>query len=318
MRNKFFTSKFFYILTSVFFAIVLFFNANATAVRNDGNTSGNSVYTATVTNVPIELKYDSNKYFVSTSTSAATVHLSGYNRLQITNETSEDTRNFYLSIDLNHASEGTNAYPIKVEALPSGVKADIVPSTIEVTIEQKAAQEFNVVPKVDKSQIPTGYTVSSIELSEQSVNVTAGKQSITKIHAIEADLPSDALLTNNFNGKVALRAVDEKGKTLPAQISPANIRMKVYVKRLSKEVPIRVNLTGTLDPSLSGMETSLASDNVKIFGEKAALDKISDVVATVDMTGIKESKKVKVSLKAQGVTVYPNTIEVTLTPKVKK
>ncbi len=56
MRNKFFTSKFFYILTSVFFAIVLFFNANATAVRNDGNTSGNSVYTATVTNVPIELK----------------------------------------------------------------------------------------------------------------------------------------------------------------------------------------------------------------------------------------------------------------------
>ncbi|MDU0404327.1 hypothetical protein ML8HA_00088 [Lactococcus lactis] len=41
MANKFFNSKTFYILASVFFAIVLFFNANATSIRNQGtNQSG--------------------------------------------------------------------------------------------------------------------------------------------------------------------------------------------------------------------------------------------------------------------------------------
>ena len=95
MANKFFNSKTFYILASVFFAIVLFFNANATSIRNQGTNQSGEVYTATINNVPVELKYNSNKYLVSGYNSTATVHLSGYNRLSITNEENSDTRNFF-------------------------------------------------------------------------------------------------------------------------------------------------------------------------------------------------------------------------------
>ena len=57
MANRFFNSKTFYILASVFFAIVLFFNANATSIRNQGTNQSGEVYTATINNVPVELKY---------------------------------------------------------------------------------------------------------------------------------------------------------------------------------------------------------------------------------------------------------------------
>lgn len=317
MSNKFFTSKFFYILTSVFFAIVLFFNANATAIRNGGDTTSGSVYTATISNVPIDLKYDSNKYFVSTTTSVVTVHLSGYTRLQIANETNEDTRNFYLSVDLTNAKEGTGVYPIRVEQLPSGVKAEITPTSAEITIEKKATKDFEVTPKVDPTQIPTGFKISSIDLSDEKVKVTAGEESMNKIQAIEADLPDDVTLLENYSGRISLRAVDSKGTTLPAQISPATVRMDIKVDKLSKTVPIKAKLTGTLDSSLSSMKTSLSTSDAKIYGQKADLDKISELTASVDMTGIKTEKKIQVSLRQSGPTVDPKTVEVTLTP-VKK
>ncbi|WP_252899536.1 hypothetical protein [Lactococcus fujiensis] len=92
---------------------------------------------------------------------------------------------FYLSVDLSGAKMGTNVYPIRVEQLPSGVTAQIDPTYADVTVEEKASQDFEIIPKVDKTQIPAGFSVSSIDLSEQSVNVTAGKESISKIYAIE-------------------------------------------------------------------------------------------------------------------------------------
>ena len=53
MANKFFNSKTFYILASVFFAIVLFFNANATSIRNQGTNQSGEVYTATINNLSL-------------------------------------------------------------------------------------------------------------------------------------------------------------------------------------------------------------------------------------------------------------------------
>ena len=318
MSNKFFTSKFFYILTSIFFAIVLFFNASATSIRNDGVTNSGAVYTATISNVPIELKYNDSNYFVSSTISAATVHLSGYNRLQLANEENADTRNFYLSIDLNDSKKGTTVHQIKVENLPTGVSAQVDPASTDVTIEPKATHTFEITPKVDNSQIPAGFSVNSIDLSEQTVEVTAGQESISKIHAIEADLPSDVLLTDDYTGKVVLRAVDEKGKTLPAQLDPSSVRMKVNIDKLPKEVPINIKQKGTLDSSLSSIKLELSNKTAKIYGEQSVLNKIDELSVPLDITGVKTQKTVELSLHEDNVTVRPRTIQVVMTPVTKK
>ena len=317
MGNKFFNSKAFYIMASVFFAIILFFNASAISIRNQGTGQSGEVYTATINNVPIELKYDSNRYFVSGYNSTATVHLSGYNRLSITNEENPDTRSFFLSVDLSKLKPGKVDVPIRIDQLPGAVNATIDPKTMSVTIEKKATQEFNVSPKADSTQLPTGFTIDTIDIADPTVKVTAGEESIKKIYAIIAALPNDITLTENYSGTVTLHAVDHQGKILPAQIEPATTNLKVLVNKLSKKVPIKLSVTGTLDRGLSEMKTSLSDKEATIYGEQNRLDEISSISATVSRTGITKETKISVLLSAPGVSVRPREIEVTLTP-VKK
>lgn len=318
MGNKFFTSKIFYILTSVFFAIVLFFNANATSIRNQGTNQSGEVYTATINSVPVELKYDTNKYFVSGYNSSATVHLSGYNRISITNEENPDTRNFFLSIDLTSVKSGKVDVPVRIEQLPGGVNASIEPKTMNVTVEKRASREFEVTPKVDPTQIPTGFSIDTIDLSDEKVNVIAGEEGIKKIHAIEAALPSDVNLTDNYSGTVTLHAVDSAGKILPAQITPSTVHIKVSVNKPSKQVPVKLKVTGTLDTTLSSMKTKLSDEKVTIYGEQSKLDEMSSVEANVSITGITKETKVSVPLQQSGISIRPRTIDVTLTPVKKK
>lgn len=314
MANRFFNSKTFYILASVFFAIVLFFNANATSIRNQGTNQSGEVYTATINNVPVELKYNSNKYFVSGYNSSATVHLSGYNRLSITNEENSDTRNFFLSVDLTKLKTGKFDVPIRIEQLPGGVTATIEPKTMNITVEDKAKKEFEVTPKADSTQLPEGFTIDSLTVSDEKVKVTAGNESIQKIYAIEAALPNDVNLTENYSGTVTLHAVDSAGKILPAQIEPSTTHLKVTVNKLTKDVPVKITQKGTLDKTLSEVKTKISDKNVTLSGEKSALEAINSVEGTVDITGIVKETKITVPLHAVGVSIDPQEVEVTLTP----
>lgn len=318
MINKFLASKFFYILTSVFFAIILFFNASSTSIRNQGsNTAVGEVYTSTVTGVPVNLKYDTSKYFVSGSNNTARVQLSASNRIPVANEENPDTRTFFLSVDLSDVKTGTVDLPIRIEQLPNGVTATIEPKRLSVTVEEKATQEFVTSVNIDPAQVPAGYKITSTDLSVDKVEVTAGKNSIKNIKAIEASLPNDVTLTEDYSGTVTLHAVDSNGKVLPAQIKTTTAHLKVNIQKPSKRVPINFKMTGKLDDSLSEMKTSLSANTVIIYGKPSDLEKIDKIDAPLDITGIKTVMNKEIGLGGQGVEVNPGKITVTLTP-VKK
>ena len=65
------------------------------------------------------------------------------------------------------------------------------------------------------------------------------------------------------------------------------------------------------------MKTSLSQKTVTISGEQSALDKINSVDATVNISNITEKETVNVDIQADGASVKPSQVEVTLTP-VKK
>lgn len=311
--NNFFTSKIFYVLASIFFAIVLFFNASSVSIRNQGGTQNQGeVYTAALSNVPVELKYNANEYFVSGYNNTANVDLTGYNRLQVNTESNSDSRNFSLVADLTSLKPGVNNVPVRVQNLSSGVNAQIEPSTLTVTIEKRAQQEFAVTPQINNSQIPSGFKIADATTSEATVKVTAGQESIKQIHQIVASLPSDTVLNDDYTGTVTLHAVDSSGKILSAQISPSTVQMHVNVNKPSKTVPIKAHLTGILDNSLSKINTSLSQNTVTISGTEDAISKITEVTANVNQTGVKTNQKITVKLDADNVSVNPSTVDVQL------
>lgn len=319
MKNKdIIISKIIYILISLFFAIILFFNANAVLLKNSNSRANTSeTHSTTIYDMPINLKYDSNRYFVSGFDGTANVYLTSYNLVRLTAEKSEDTRSFHLVADLTKVKEGTVEVPIRVVELASGVNAQVDPSNISITVEKKATKTFNVTPVVSEKLLPDGYKLKGMATDKKTVEVTSGASIITQIDRVEAYLPSDVILDNDFSGKVYLRAVDKTGKVLPAKISPTSVKMSVDVSLPNKDVPIVGKITGKKSSDISDYTYKLSKSTVNISGEQKKIDSISNITANIDVTDITKETTVTVPLSADGVTTSPNEIQVVVTP-VKK
>ncbi|GAB2027902.1 CdaR family protein [Lactovum odontotermitis] len=257
MISKILNSRGFLIIVSVILALILFANATSTTVRNQGkNQTDGQVFTATLTDIPIDIKYNDEKYFISGYTSTAAVTLSSYNQIELLQEKSADKRTFKLAADLTKMSPGTHTVPISVEDLTKTVNAKTNPTTMNVTVEKKQTKSFKISTVVDRSLVPEGYYLGLITLSDYKVNVTAGTHSIKNIDKIEAVLPSSTNLESESTATVGLIAVDKTGKIVPAKMDKSTVKMTVEIVK-NGEKP------GTITSSSMNSSTSSSTSATK-------------------------------------------------------
>ncbi|CEY54755.1 lipoprotein%2C putative [Streptococcus pseudopneumoniae] len=222
-----------YIISSLFFTCVLFVYATATNFQN--STSARQVktetYTNTVTNVPIDIRYNSDEYFISGFASEVSVVLTGANRLSLASEMQESTRKFKVTADLTDASVGTIEVPLSIEDLPNGLTAVATPQKITVKIGKKAQKDkVKVVPEIDPSQIDSRVQIENVTVSDEEVSITSDQETLDRIDKIIAVLPTSEHITGNYSGSVPLQAIDRNGVVLPTVITPFDTTMKVTTK----------------------------------------------------------------------------------------
>ena len=136
----------------------MYFIVYATSINYQNNsnarTTKTETYTNTVLNVPIDIQYDSDQYFISGFSSEVTVFLTGSNRVTLASEMKESTRKFKVTADLTQATEGIIEVPLTIENLPSGLTAVATPQKITVKIGKKVTRDnVPVIPQIDYSQI---------------------------------------------------------------------------------------------------------------------------------------------------------------------
>lgn len=222
-----------YIISSLLFACILFVYATSINYQNNSNarTTKTETYTNTVLNVPIDIQYDSDQYFISGFSSEVTVFLTGSNRVTLASEMKESTRKFKVTADLTQATEGTIEVPLTIENLPSGLTAVATLQKITVKIGKKVTREnVPVIPQIDYSQIDDSIIVDSVIISNQRVSVTSDEDTLSKIDKIVAMLPTSERLTGNYSDSVPLQAVDKNGTVLPVVITPFETTMKVVTR----------------------------------------------------------------------------------------
>lgn len=222
-----------YIISSLLFACVLFIYATSINYQNNNNarTTRTETYTNTVLNVPIDIEYDSEQYFISGFSSEVTVFLTGSNRVTLASEMQESTRKFSVKADLTQATEGTVEVPLTIENLPSGLTAVATPQKITVKIGKKVTREkVPVIPQIDYSQIDESVIIESVTVSDQRVSVTSDSNTLSKIDKLVAVLPTSEKITGNYSGSVPLQAVDKNGTVLPTIITPFETTLKVVTK----------------------------------------------------------------------------------------
>lgn len=308
-------NKWFYRIMSLFFALLLFFNANSQSYTNTASTSESHTYDQTVENIPITLQYDTDKYFVSGYDESTNVYLTSANRILLDKETNAQTRSFTINADLRKYGTGTYEVPLKVKNLSGAVSAELKQTTIHVTIDTKETKDFDVTPNVDSSIVKDGYMIDSVTASPTSVSITSGKDIIADIDKVTATISDKSDVTETFSENLDVKAYDSEGNELSIVASPAQVSVEVKVSQPSKTVPISVKQTGKQLSTVSDYTFTLSTEKIKIYGSSATLDTIESIEVDVDVSNIDSTTKKKVNLSfPDGVSSDDDSITVTVIP----
>ncbi|MCU9533626.1 YbbR-like domain-containing protein [Streptococcus sp. CSL10205-OR2] len=319
MIKRFLVKKISLILASVFFALFLFLTAKSSNY-NSTTSQINRVtetYTHTLENIPIDIKYDSDEYFISGYSYEVEVYLTSTNRVKLDSEINPSTRSFQVVADLTNLGVGQTKVPLVIKDMPSEVTGQVSPATMEVTIGKKETKKFEVVPTIKSEQLAEGYELKNIKTDIKEVEVTSDEATIDQIDHVMASFPDDYELSDDLEEDVILQAVSENGTILPSKIDPVSANLSVELKRLSKTVPVVIELTGTIDSSLKNIRYELESSEALIFGSQEDLDKTSEIKVQVDISNVKKNTIRTIELLDDNVSVVPETMKLTLTVEKK-
>jgi len=234
MNKKFRTVG--HLTLSIFLALLLFFYATTTNYKNSESSASNNeseTYVHTLSGVPIDIEYDTNKYFISGFSS--TVELRGSNRVLLQRESDESTRTFQVVADLRELTDGTQTVTLQLANLPAGVSATLAPDAITVKIGKKVSQSLAVEGVIYSNQLASGYSVSKVTVGVSSVKVTTDEETMAKIDHVEAVAVDISNLDSNYSGTAKLQAVDSDGNVLPVVLSETEANIQVVVTQKNKE-----------------------------------------------------------------------------------
>lgn len=230
MNKKFRTVG--HLTLSIFLALLLFFYATTTNYKNSESSASNNeseTYVHTLSGVPIDIEYDTNKYFISGFSSTVAVELRGSNRVLLQRESDESTRTFQVIADLRELTDGTQTVTLQLANLPPGVSATLAPDAITVKIGKKVSQSLAVEGVIYSNQLASGYSVSKVTVDVSSVKVTTDEETMAKIDHVEAVAVDISNLDSNYSGTAKLQAVDNDGNALPVVLSETEANIQVVV-----------------------------------------------------------------------------------------
>lgn len=302
-------------MVSLVFALILFLTATSSSYNNTKSRTESvlETYSHTVEDVPIDIKYDSDTYFISGYSYESEVYLTSTNRVKLDSEINSDTRQFKVVADLTRLEEGSSKVPLQIINLPEEVSATVKPVNMSVTIGKKTTKKIPVELELTDDDFASGFELKGYEFDLSEVSVTSDEASIEQISHVVARLPEGVMLSDDYDGEVTLQAITSSGLILPTVIEPAKANLKVSVAQLRKEVPVRVEYTGKLDSSLSDIKYDLSQKTVSIYGAEESLSEVNELVVKVDISGIKEDVNQTVLLLHDKVTVSPGNMAIKLT-----
>ncbi|HFI0326060.1 TPA: YbbR-like domain-containing protein [Streptococcus suis] len=219
---------------SIFLALLLFFYATTTNYKTSETAAQNTeteTYVHTLNNVPIDIEYDSSKYFISGFSSTVTVELRGSNRVLLQRESDEATRTFQVVADLTDLETGTHTVKLQLANLPAGVTATLAPDAITVNIGKRVSKALPVEAKVYSNQLAEGYSLSKVSVNVDTVKVTTDEETMAKIDRIEAIAVDVSNLSTNYSGTAKLQAVDSDGNVLPVVLSQTEANMQITLTK---------------------------------------------------------------------------------------
>lgn len=290
--------------------LALFMFASANKIFEDfnlfGQSGGNN--TITIENVPVELKYDEEEYYVTGAQKTVQVNFSGtpskLKQIQATD-------NFNVILDLRNYELGEFKVTYEVEGIPEDVTATVLPKKTMVSIQNLVEQTFEVQAEVNESRLSSNYTIESITTDPEVVTVRGGEDDMARIQYVRAMISGTEKITDAIRESAEVSVFDGVYNKLDVVIEPQKVAVDIKVKENSKEVPVYLNVVGSLKSGYHLDGISLENETITIYGPQDMLDEIVGVEAEINLEDIDQSGSFNVSLS------LPSNIQKTEPANVK-
>lgn len=313
--DSWFNSKWFVRAISLFFAVLLFVvvQLEETKFQTDSRIpSSGSDKVETLDNVPVDIRIDSEKFVVSGVPEFVTMSLEGStgNLTPVIM-----TRNFEVYVDLRDLGEGKYTVDIDYAKIPSELSVYIEPKTIEVEIEERASDEFDVdVDFINIDQLPEGYELGVPEVKPDTVRITSSRSVIDEIAIVKVYVDVAGLTESINNREVPVNIYDSQGNGLNVRVEPSSVVVSVPIDNPSKTVPLEVATTGELPEDYSLISITPELDELEVFAVSSVLDGLDGLVTEeIDLSEISESGEYEVKADlAEGMNIAEDSITVVI------
>ncbi|MGP4040194.1 CdaR family protein [Gracilibacillus sp. D59] len=285
------------LILSVLLFVVVAFDENV--YDNDDGfelSFGTNNETQTMDDVPVQTQIDQDKYVVSGVPETVSVTLQG----SVSSVTSTVLqRNFDVYVSLEDLGTGTHTVPLEYSGIADRLNVYIEPQEVEVTIEERASQEFNVtIDTVNRDKVEEGYEVANVYADPEQVVVTSSKSIVDKIEIVKGFVDVSGFSESQTLENVPVKVYDSQGNELNVRIDPPTVDVSVEMKNPNKTVPISIKTENEAPEDVRVTSMELETKEVQVFADESYLDQLEEIATEpIDLSQITESGTIDVPLE---------------------
>lgn len=260
------------------------------------NTNGTSE-TERLNDVPVDIVMDDDEeYVVSGVPETVDVNLEGSNST-ITPIIRQSTLDVYA--DLREYGPGTHEVDLQYSGVSENVNVYMEPQTVEVTIEERATEEFSVeVDYINENQIASGYEIGEAIVEPETISVISSESQVESVAAVKAYVNMEGVDTSIDSREVTVNVYDGEGNELNVRVEPETVSVSVEILNPSKEVPIEISTTGELPEEMVLDSITAEPADVTVYASEAVLEGITQITTEpINLAQISESTEMEVNLE---------------------
>lgn len=252
-----FNSRWFFRISALVLAVLLFIYVNGEKLGNTHKTELNTETTSLTSTkkktltMPLDLTVDSDRYIVSGYPKNVKVTVSGPAALVTA---TANTQNFKVYADLSSLGPGKHVVKPKQTGLNNDLTYHFKPKQFTVLIQSRKTESMAVQTKVDTSQLADGYKAGKATTSTDNVQITGAIAEVNKVDHVVASVSLSKKDKTNISKQVTLQAVDKNGNTVNVVITPQTTTIKIPISKQN-------SAAGSSSSSSSDSGHSATSDN---------------------------------------------------------
>ena len=246
-----------------------------------------------ITDQPVNIIYNQENYVVEGVPETVDITLIGSkSNLYIAKQTGDHK----VELDLTHYTPGTYKVKLKYNHAMSNVSYKLDPSTITIKISEKEMEEFDLsYDLLNENKLDQKLSIENVKLSESEVIVKGSKETLETISNVKALIDLEAAnLTNKGEYEVdsiKLVAYDNDGnKVNNVEMVPNDIKATIKVDSYSVELPVKVITSGNITTGYALSSITSTVSKVTVYGEQKILDKLTNIEAKLDVSGLSSDK----------------------------